>query len=331
MLKNNIKRKNKICSSLILLFFTVIIFTFLMAGCSHFPNETDKYETNMKKSEYESVADDETLLFRLAETMPREHPSAKSMEYFADLVEKRSKGKIKIKIYYDCELGTPNEIIEQMKFGGIAMARVNSLELSEAVPAIRKYLYPERYSGPGNQIEWFQKSENKLKYDCQMEKITPFEWYYPDLRCFYSSNNAINSKSDLNGTKVKTTDCLVMHELMEDMGARAAVDMGRMNTYRLLSSGDIQYGESGFCEFICNDYGKYIHYVRITDYAYFPDVLLINTDSFNGLDPEMKKILESCAEETYEYQKTAMLVFKNKWTEVIEADEKVDFKEEEFS
>ena len=45
----------------------------------------------------------------------------------------------------------------------------------------------------------------------------------------------------------------------------------------------------------------------------------------------MKKILESCAEETYEYQKTAMLVFKNKWTEVIEADEKVDFKEEEFS
>ncbi|MDO4438632.1 MAG: TRAP transporter substrate-binding protein DctP [Eubacteriales bacterium] len=291
----------------------------------------DNLESSIASNKEDEVAGEEALVFRLAETMPKEHPSAKSMDYFANLVEERSDGKIKIKVYYDCELGTPSEILEQMKFGGIAMARVNSLELSDAVPAIRKYLTPERYTGPGNQIEWFHKSEELLRNDCQMEKITPLVWYYPDLRCFYSSNNAINSKSDLKGTKVKTTDCLVMNKLMSEMGARAAVDLGGMSIYRLLSSGDVQYGESGFCEFICNDYGKYIHYLRLTDYAYFPDVLLINTDSFNSLDPEKKKILEECAADTYEYQKSLMLNFKTKWTNIIKADDKIDFKEERFN
>ena len=105
-------------------------------------------------------------------------------------------------VYYDEELGTPQEIIEQMKFGGIAMARVNSLELSEAIPALRQYLQPEKYTGAGHQIESFQRSEESLRNTCQLEKITPLTWYYPDLRCIYSSNRVIESRDDLKGTDV---------------------------------------------------------------------------------------------------------------------------------
>ena len=201
MIKND-DSKYRRHTGLFLLFFTVIFLIISIAACEA-DKSADKYKSSMKRDVNEYSNDEETLMFRLAETMPKEHPSAKTMEYFADLVEERSDGKIKIKVYYDCELGTPNEIIEQMKFGGIAMARVNSLELSDAVPALRNYLPPERYTGPGNQIEWFHKSQDILRYDCQMEKITPLVWYYPDLRCFYSSNNAINNKSDLKGKKSK--------------------------------------------------------------------------------------------------------------------------------
>ena len=272
---------------------------------------------------------DETILFRLAETMPEDHPSARTMADFARLVEAESGGKIKIRVYYDGELGAPQEILKQMKFGGIALARVNSLELSDAIPPIRPYLDPDRYMGPGGQIEWFHASEDILRNTCQLEKITPLTWYYPDLRCIFSSSHPIEGRKDLEGARVKTTECLVMKELMETMGAEM-VGISSTDLYRSLSSGDVQYGESGFCEFICRDFGKYIHYARITDYAYFPDVLLINTDSFNSLDPDEKRILEECAQKTYEYQKQQMLSFKEHWISQLEQDGKVDFAEGGF-
>lgn len=272
---------------------------------------------------------EENVLFRLAETMPESHPSAKATKHFAELVEKESLGRIRIMIYYDEELGTPQEIIEQMKFGGIAMARVNSLELSDAIPALRQYLRPEKYTGAGNQIESFRKSEEILRNTCQLEKITPLAWYYPDLRCVYSSNRVIESREDLKGTKVKATECRVMKDIMEELGAEA-VGVTGANLYRSLSSGDIQYAESGFCEFICRDYGKYIHYVTVTDYAYFPDVMLVNTESLNSLSPSEKEILKECARETYEYQKKEMLAFKEHWTDELEKNDKVEFREKAF-
>ena len=274
--------------------------------------------------------DEETVLFRLAETMPQDHPSAKAARHFAELVEKESRGKIKIRVYYDEELGSPKEIIEQMKFGGIAMARVNSLELSDAIPALRQYLLPEKYTGAGNQIESFRKSEQDLRNTCQLEKITPLAWYYPDLRCIYSSNRPIEKKADLKGAKVKTTECRVMEEIMKELGAES-VGITGANLYHSLSSGDIQYAESGFCEFICRDYGKYLRYVMVTDYAYFPDVMLINTESLNSLSLSEKEILMTCAEETYEYQKKEMLAFKEHWTHELEKKDKVEFREKGFN
>jgi TRAP-type C4-dicarboxylate transport system substrate-binding protein len=64
------------------------------------------------------------------------------MEHFAALVHRRSGGKIRIRVYYEGRLGTPEEVIAQIQFGGIAMARVNGLELSETVPRSRMYFVP---------------------------------------------------------------------------------------------------------------------------------------------------------------------------------------------
>lgn len=78
-----------------------------------------------------SLPRSQAVILRLAETMPENHPSAQAMAYFAEMVNRETQGRVTVKIYYNGSLGTPTEIIEQVKFGGIAMARVNVLELSE--------------------------------------------------------------------------------------------------------------------------------------------------------------------------------------------------------
>lgn len=264
-----------------------------------------------------------TVFFRLAETMPEDHPSSKAMNYFASLVEKESAGKIKIKVYYDKSLGTPKEIIEQMRFGGIAMARVNFLELSDAVTTIEDFLKPQSYMSADELMNRIKLSEKKLVSLCENEKITPLVWFYPDTRCFYSSNLPISRLEDIKKTKVKTTDCLIMNSIMKQLEAEA-IGILRSDLYRSLSAGDVQYGESAFCEFICEDYGKYIHNVLLSDYVYLPDAIIINTDCLNTLAPEYIDIIKKCAEMTYDFQHDEMSKFHAYWIKKLEVNPKVE-------
>lgn len=305
------------------------VFAASLFGCGKSSESGNEGKSFYSKADTDIFQDDETVLLRLAETMPSDHPSAKAMEHFAGLVEKESGGKIKIKVYYDEELGTPEEIIEQMKFGGIAMARVNSLELSAEVPALSRYLDPRKYSSAEDQMKWMQNAKEELCEICQLEKITPLVWYYPDSRCFYSSNRSIEGKEDLAGTKVRTTDCQVMKDAMGYFGAEA-VGITESDLYRSLSSGDVQYAESGFSEFVCRDYGKYIHHATLVDYAYYPDVMLINTESLNTLSPDEKEIIKDCAAATYEYHRNEMESFQKYWKEELKKNDKMDFREEGF-
>mgnify|MGYP002289390993 CR=1 FL=1 len=100
------------------------------------------------------------------------------MAYFAEMVSRETQGRVTVKIYYNGSLGTPTEIIEQVKFGGIAMARVNVLELSEEVESIRKYFVPSNFAGGDAQTEWIHSNEETLRDECQMDRITPLVWYY---------------------------------------------------------------------------------------------------------------------------------------------------------
>lgn len=296
----------------------IIGMLFAIAGCRY-----QKSNGNLE------LKDNQVVMLRLAETMPEEHPSARTMRFFAQLVQKRSEGRVKIKIYYDGSLGTSNEIIEQMKFGGIAMARVNTLELTEQITSLQSDFEPEKFTSAEEVITWIRENKEKLKDVCQTERITPLIWYYPDLRCFYSSDIPVLTKADLSGKKVQATDCQLMTSVMDGMGAEV---IGSTNTdiYKSLSSGSIDCAESAFGEFICNDYDQYIHYVTISDYVFFPDVVLINTECLTSLSKEDRKIVENCAKATYEYQKTQMKKFQEKWQQKLKENQRVSLQKGDF-
>lgn len=305
----------------------LVICNLLFHSCTRNSQSKNSDTQDLLKNETDIFQEEDTILFRLAETMPADHPLADTMNYFANLVEQKSNGKIKIKVYYEEELGTAEEIIEQMKFGGIAMARVNALTLYESIPELGDFMEAQKTEEADLQMKWIQNERNNLLKICQTEKITPLIWYYPDKRCFYSNNRKVESYNDLKGTKVKTMESSIMSDIIKELGAEA-VEMGGADIYHTLSNDDIPYAEAAFCDFLSKDYGKYIHYVMLTDSVKFPDVMIINTDSLTSLSPEEKEIIKSCAEETYSYHKNRMDLFTSKWINELKNNDKVSFCEE---
>ncbi|TCT16244.1 TRAP-type C4-dicarboxylate transport system substrate-binding protein [Natranaerovirga pectinivora] len=292
------------------------------------------YNIEMTNSKKDQKMEENTnpIVFRLAETMPKDHPSAQASQYFANLVNEKSEGKINIKVYYDGKLGNPKEILEQIQFGGIAMARVNGLELVEMVTDLEYFLKPQIYNNADDLMGWIEYNQDNIIDRTQMERITPLVWYYPDLRCFYSDKISFRNVLKFQNKKIQTAPSSIMKNAMKTLGAQA-VDSIMADTYKSLSTGYIDGGEATLSEFVLSNHYHYIKHITLSEYILVPDVLIINTGTFAMLDKQDRDLIQECAEETYKYHKEVLKDFQVQWINTLRFEkdlfiENKSFKEE---
>lgn len=264
-----------------------------------------------KNSNKKDTEHNAQIMFRLAETYPEEHPSAMAAKRFADLVYERTNGRIQIKIYYNGELGSEPEVLEQMQFGGIALARVSLLRLSDIVPALRKEIKPYAYKSSEEMLDYLEESDSDFALKLQLEKLIPLVCYYPDKRCFFNNKTTLNNLKDFEGLKIKVESTGIMHTIIRELGGEP-VEVLSSNTFKSLRAGYVDGGETSLCNFMLSDYYSVISYVTLSDYMYSPDIIVASIPSISGLNKKDQKLLAECAKATLDYQKELLSEFQRK-------------------
>ena len=85
------------------------------------------------------------LVLRYAENQPEDYPTTRAAHYFADLVEQRTQGRIRVRVYADGELGDEVSVLEQMSYGGIDLARASLSTLMVECPTLMVLQLPYLY------------------------------------------------------------------------------------------------------------------------------------------------------------------------------------------
>ena len=85
-------------------------------------------------------------VFYYADNQTEDYPTTQGDKKFAELVYERTNGRIKIEVMCDAKMGTESEVINQMKYGGIAFARVSTSQLAEKIPDMNVLLLPYLYN-----------------------------------------------------------------------------------------------------------------------------------------------------------------------------------------
>ena len=93
----------------------------------------------------EEAASGPELILRYAENQPEDYPTTQAALAFADLVNERTGGRVKVAVYSGGELGAEQSVIQQMQFGGIDFARISLSQLAEYVPALSVLQLPYLY------------------------------------------------------------------------------------------------------------------------------------------------------------------------------------------
>ena len=106
-----------------------------------------KNHTYLSKTEVEPE-----YVFSYAENQPEDYPTTLGAKYFAELVEERTNGRIRILVQPVGVLGSENKVIKQMQYGGIDFARVSLAQLAEYIPGLNVLQKPYLYTMPGPEI-----------------------------------------------------------------------------------------------------------------------------------------------------------------------------------
>ena len=87
-------------------------------GCGR--NDDTAHTVCLENHTYPSKTEMEPeYVFSYAENQPEDYPTTLGAKYFAELVEERTNGRIRILVQPVGVLGSENKVIKQMQYGGI--------------------------------------------------------------------------------------------------------------------------------------------------------------------------------------------------------------------
>lgn len=248
------------------------------------------------------------IILRLAETLNANYPSVMGCLEFAKLVETRTDGRIKVRIFQNGELGDENSIIEQVQFGGIDLARVNSLLLGEYFKKMNLLVLPYIYRDEAHLWQVLEGNiGEKFADELIAEKIVSLCWYNGGEACFYNIKQEINSVKDFKGLKLGVPRTQLLMDLISNLGGSPApTDPDEIDS--ALQSGALDGARSNLIAFYLSKHYEIAKYLTIDQGSYLPDILIASRVSMMQLTKEDQKIILEAA-------KDSALIQKKVWVE----------------
>lgn len=247
-----------------------------------------------------------SITLRLAHPMAPGNNVTVGYEKFKEILEKKSGGEIKVKLYPNTMLGSDRVTTESAQRGNIEMSSSSSPNMASfskafmafdlpyiTSPKFQKSLYAALDSGP------LRDYLDKVCADIGFQVVMYSEFGY---RNFTSAKRSVTDAASLKGMKVRTTDSPVEVAVARALGMNPTpVAWGE--TYTALQQGTVD-GE-GNTYSLLNDakHTEVLKYAMDSEHNYSMHILLINKKFFDKLAPEQQKMIMDSGREALEWQR----------------------------
>jgi tripartite ATP-independent transporter DctP family solute receptor len=254
----------------------------------------------------------------VAEIHPEDYPTTKGLFKFAELVKERSNGEIVIDVKFGGVLGKgEKEVVEQVQFGALDMARISISPMTEFVPALEAFGLP--YMWKSQESMWkVLKGETgqKLLKAVEDYKFYGLCYYESGARSFYNSKREIKTVADLKGLKIRVQKSQLMLDLVNTLGANAT-PMAFGEVYDAISKGVIDGAENNWPSYESTGHYEVAQYYTLDMHTRVPEILVASKIAFDKkLTPEQMELVMKAAQDTQDF-------VIEKWNERVEASKKI--------
>jgi tripartite ATP-independent transporter DctP family solute receptor len=246
--------------------------------------------------------------FRSADTHNADdYPTVVAVKKMSELLEQKSGGKHKIKVFNKQALGSEKETIDQVKIGALDFTRVNVGPMNAICPLTQVPTMPFLFTS----VEHMRKvldgpvGEEILK-SCESAGFVGLAFYDSGARSIYAKK-PIKTVADAKGLKIRVQQSDLWVALVGAMGANAT-PMPYGEVYTGLKTGLIDAAENNIPSY---DTAKHVEAVKVyskTEHSMAPEILVMSKAVWDKLPANEQAWIRAAAKESVAFQ-------RQKWDE----------------
>ena len=249
------------------------------------------------------AADVKDRNIKLSYVLSKDHPYGLGATKFAELVNQKSGGKMKVKTYSDGQLGGEAQTISATQGGVQEMTLVSSAPLVGIVKEYALFDFPYLFENEKEADAVLDGPVGKKLLDKLSDKNLIGLCYWENgFRNVTNSKRPIAKAEDIQGLKIRTMQNPVYTDLFNTLGANA-VPMAMTEVYTALETKAIDAQENPYQIIYASKFNEVQKYVSATKHAYAPAVVMVSKKFWDKLTPDERKILQDSCVEARDYER----------------------------
>ena len=234
---------------------------------------------------------------------PKGHPLVMGMEKFAEIVQAKSGGKIKVNLFPGGVLGGDAPVVSALQGGTIEMASMNSGILASQVKDFEVYDFPFMFAS-SKEADAVVDGPFGKKMHAKLEPkgLIGLTYWELGFRQITNSKRAINKVEDAEGLKLRVIPNAINVDWVKALGANPT-PLAFPEVYAALEQKAIDGQENPLTVIAANKFFEVQKYATLTNHQYNPQSVLISKKFWDTLSADDKKIISDAAVESTAYQR----------------------------
>ncbi len=259
---------------------------------------------------------------------PKGHPIVTGVEKFAEIVNSKAAGKLKVNIYAGGALGSDFQVISAMQGGTVEMGVMNSSITAGTVKEMAVYDFPflfrsEKEADAIVDGPFGKKMHAKLE-EKGMVGLSYFELGFRNLT---NGKRPLNKVEDIAGLKLRVIPTAINVDWVTALGANPT-PLPFPEVYGALEQKAIDGQENPYTVIHANKLYEVQKHLAITNHQYNPQSVIISKKFWDRLSADEKKILQDAANEAAKFQR---VVSRKEMSVALEGLKKAGMEVTEFS
>ena len=272
--------KKKVLLMVLLLTFTIVVSVFANGSNEAKSGATAGKTWTMKISHAGPVSD-----------LNDDYVGSKNIKEY---IEKNSNGQVKVEIYSSSQLGSYEEVMEQLDAGVLEAAHVSIGGITPFLPELS--VVDLQYFIPNDKVvvalmhgpffeEVGQELKNALPNATYVAASDGGRW-----RSFFTTNKEVKSAEDLKGLKIRTISSPLQQEFTNKLGA-ASTPIAWDETYTSLSSGIVDGLKIATPDVMSNNLNEVLKYAVLDRHTFLFGFYFISQSFLDSLPKDIQKVV----------------------------------------
>lgn len=233
-----------------------------------------------------------------ADTHPADYPTVAATGWFAEQIEQRTGGRVRIRQYPGGQLGEEKDTLELTIFGGIDINRVSIAPLNAIAPETFVPTLPFLFRSEDHMRRAMAGAPGEAVFAAlEQHGLVGLCYYESGSRSFYTTERDINTPADLRGQKIRVQNSDLFVAMVEALGGDAT-PMSYGEVYGALLQGVVDGAENNWPSYESSRHFEAAKHYSLTRHVMSPEVLVMSLRRWARLSDDDKQVLRSTARES---------------------------------